>query len=280
MSHTPMNAALGAALVASALTVWGCTPDSPTDEGDAADAAGAGAVPVGLSNEVDASATATIQTEPAKLVGDGNGDDEALESDATVTDLGESDDAENLQRGLRFTPPTPTLLDADGLTLVFQRLFSPTDPAVDGSGAWFSAVERKALGGFDFLSRAADQRNLARSTEMSLPYMRALRGFLGRGCGNLVTRELAAVAAGNATANLLVRRAAEPTAAHVEAAMREVFGIRVGRVQGAAEYAAVFAANMAAAPTTETPAQTQLRVSANYTLMCIAIGMDPRAYLR
>ena len=123
-----------------------------------------------------------------------------------------SDAITNLERRLREKGLQQLMVFADPPTAKIS---------VDGKELGNSPVSIELVAGNHTLSVTAEGHEkvdrafvmqLARATEMNLPYMRALRAFLSRGCTKLVTREVAAVTAGNATANVLVRSAEAPPA--------------------------------------------------------------------
>lgn len=275
------------------LLAAGCSKLEPSDGKNEAtattDSAGAqNPIGPGPSNEVPPPAAATTNTLPPPPAEPAPAPLELATVKAVET---QSEEGDLLSR--RIAGPRAFYLAPAALRDVYTRVFPADAPRGKKTTGYFATnpkelftpAQKVVLGEYNVTRGAAALYRADWITENSQVYQKNIREFLGEACMNLVTIETQRLATGTAvekSTNVLVKRTGAPTADEISAFMHKLFGYAPagGLHAGAAEYQAVFASSLAEKAAIAPDKTDAVYLQELHRLLCIAVGDDPRVYLR
>lgn len=207
----------------------------------------------------------------------------------------DGDGAGNLLDKFEFRGPQPIYLAPEALKMVYGRVFNPAAPRGTKTTGYFATNPREiftpeqkvVMGEFNVVATNGAHLRSFWVDDNNQNYQKNLREFLGDACNNLVNVEHGRLPAPDYTdasgTNVLVKRRGAPTTAEIGAFMTKLYGYAPvdGAVHaGAAEYRKAFADGLAEKAEINPGMDQQLYIKELYRALCIAIGNDPRVYLR
>lgn len=187
-----------------------------------------------------------------------------------------------------FVTPTAAggglvLLDGAALTETYRRVFGNTPRRTEWGGyfgrnpqAFFTPDQLYALGTHNIVDLTRPRRMRA-LRQPDVEYFRAMRDFLGEACGKLAWAEVD----GGSSDPVLIRGSL-PEASAINEFMTLMFGYEPSESRyhaGAAEYHKIMS-SLLSINYDGTPYWSSGEQVDAYTLLCIAVGSDPRVYSR
>ena len=163
--------------------------------------------------------------------------------------------------------PVIRFATSKALVQIFSRVFEIQDPE-----KFFSTSEKKWFGDLNFGSSIPSEINVHQPEMITLNYLRILREKLGILCSNLINLEIE----NPQNTNKLVKRAGIPDLGDISEFMQTLLSDQtsVAFIKG---YYEVFKDQMKNITDTNSDLYKDT-LKRQYTLICIALGQDPRVY--
>lgn len=175
------------------------------------------------------------------------------------------------------------LLDGAALIETYRRVFGNTPRRTEWGGyfgrnpqAFFTPEQLYALGTHNIVDLTRPRR-MRVLRQPDVEYFRAMRDFLGEACGKLASAEV-----GGGSSEPVLIRSSLPEISAINDFMVLMFGYEPSEGRhhaGAAEYHKIMS-GMLSMSYDGTPYWSAWEQVEAYTLLCIAVGSDPRVYSR
>lgn len=180
--------------------------------------------------------------------------------------------------------PNITVLNTKGLDVIYSRIFKLNDRE-----SFFTDAQKYSLGGFNLDPKTGRFHRTLALTAPTQEYIEVIRSVLAVECNALVDKEKAALFDNKVAEDqnhFIMKRFDFPTDADISASMSKLLGYEPAEDLhiGAADYAAAFQRAMESLEVSEITFESrnaEIRIMTDhYKLLCIALGQDPRVYLR